>query len=150
MYLLHGTTTAHEATIRREGLHSPYLTADAEVAAYYAEVAADENGARALILQLEIPDQLLSQLRADHPSFEEPLTFYRNAWASNDREWHRRLGEKDGIPYPENGDDWRTSLEVVRSVRFAGHLEPAHVLPAFDPALPLGDTPQTARRRPAP
>lgn len=112
--LFHGTSSVFTNDILANGLFSPYLTDDKEIAEYYAECAVDEHGGEAVILSVVV-DQSKDLVKPDYPAYDEPLTFYRDEYASSDSEWHEMLDEGE-IPYPSDENDWATSLETVKSV----------------------------------
>lgn len=140
--LLHGTSARNAAKILQEGLaagdrrvsshrgstgfYGSYLTDSSVVADYFAKEAVGIdvylNGVedRPVILEVTVSED---KLRADYVSYVEPLSFYRNRWAKDEDDWHRKL-TADRIPYPKSGRDWRTSLKVVRAVRHEGRIPP--------------------------
>lgn len=118
MILYHGTSSVNLVGILSDGLKNPCLTDDEDIAAYYAECETDERGGQQVLLKVVIDDSV-DKLKPDYPAFEEPLTFYRDDYASSDREWHQMI-ETDEIPYPSNDADWAISLEVVHSISVEG------------------------------
>jgi len=121
--MLHGTSSTRLATILEEGLRPAFLTCDESVARYYAEVAVEEEGGDPVVLAVDAPEDAL---QVDWPSFDEPLSFYRDDWASDESEWHELL-EDGGIPSPDDDADWRTSLEVTLCARCACTIPPESI-----------------------
>jgi hypothetical protein len=119
MRLLHGTSERDWLIIQQSGgIRNPYLTKLETVAWYFAETAAEEARSLPLILDVEVPDK--DRLEADLPMFQEPIMEvfeeigYVSAYA-----YHQAVKAGD-IPWPRNINDWKTSLEIVRSVRYRG------------------------------
>lgn len=127
MRLLHATSSAHLASIRKDGLRNPCLSTCEDCLAYYAEEAVEEAGGEPVIVEIEISPSMKANLRADYPSFEEPLTWIWKAWADSEEEFHEMLSGTSEISWPEDDHDWRTSLRVVRAVRYAGSIPPGHI-----------------------
>lgn len=117
MILFHGTSSVFVGNILAKGLCQPYLTSDEEIAEYYAECAVDEHGGEAVLLKVVV-DESKDVLKPDYPAYAEPLTFYRDEYASSDREWHEMLDAGE-IPHPDSDENWAVSLETVRSVLVA-------------------------------
>ena len=69
--LYHGTSSRHAAAILIEGLRKPALTDDLDLAGYYAECCADEDGGEPVILAVTITDP--SSLTVDVPAISEPV-----------------------------------------------------------------------------
>lgn len=125
MKLFHGTSASNARAILESGeLRSPYLTSCEEQADYYAECAADETEDAAVIFELEVPDNLLE---VDFNAYAEPLTYFRNQWASSEEEWHEKIdcGE---IPYPDHHRDIGTALKVTRSLKTSVNISLEHLL----------------------
>jgi hypothetical protein len=121
--LYHGTSTAAWESIRQTGLRRPFLTDRRDIAAYYAECAADEDGSHPIILVCSVsPDSL----RPDWVAYDEPLTLFREDYAASDAEWFDGC-ESGDIPTPDSADDWMTALTVVHSVRCLGDVVPQGV-----------------------
>ena len=117
--LLHATSNKKLAQIRQDGFFfvGTCLTNSPEVAEYYIETIEDEIKEYHLddypVLLKVFVD--IDKLGPDFNSFSEPLTFFRNEYANNEKEWHELI-EVGKIPYPNVGD-WKTSLDVVWSVK---------------------------------
>ena len=111
--LYHGTSSNKLQSIKESGfLDSPYLTSSLEQADYYAECVAEEDDSDMQILIVEIDTD---HLRADRPSYDEPLSYILNEHGMSEEEWHEAI-ENDEIPYPAP-NDWETSLQYVFSVK---------------------------------
>lgn len=123
--LMHGTSTAHLSAIQQRGLEYPYLTNNPEVAEYYAQAAVDADGGSPAVLRVRVPDT--AELRADIPSFQEPLHFVYKKYARDEKEWYQALNDGTTITWPENDADWQTSLRVVGSVIYYGTVEPINI-----------------------
>lgn len=124
--LYHGTAASRFDAIQREGLTNPYLTKSYEVAEYYGEAQAEEDGTEIpIVLMVRVPDT--ANLRVDRPSFAEPLTFSmhdHDIWSED--EWHEAL-ESGALRSPADENDWEASLETVGSVRYAGRIGPENI-----------------------
>ena len=125
LVLLHGTCTVHLPLIQQRGLEYPYLTNNPQVAKYYAESAADEDGGSPIIIRVQISNT--NELRADFPSFEEPLSFVYKKYANDEKEWYKALSSGKSISWPKDDADWQTSLRVVGSVIYNGTIEPGNI-----------------------
>lgn len=111
--LYHGTSSEKVQSIQESGfLDCPYLTSSLEQAEYYAECVAEEDDSSMQILIVEVDTE---HLRADRPSFNEPLSYILNEHNMSEEEWHEAI-ENDEIPYPAP-DDWKTSLQYAFSVK---------------------------------
>jgi 2'-5' RNA ligase len=129
LHLFHGTSSIHLDEAQTTGLRKPFLVDDPEIAMYYAQEEAERAGGRPMVLRVTVEDT--SKLRADFPSFEEPLTFVYKKYALSEDEWHERLNNpQSGIHWPANQKDWQTSLKVVGSVRYDGTIQPGSI--SFD------------------
>tara|TARA_Y100001973_G_C5029740_1_gene247428 strand:+ start:163 stop:588 length:426 start_codon:yes stop_codon:yes gene_type:complete len=121
--LMHGTCICAKSRIMQSGLNAnSYLTNNLDVACYYAQCAADEcdsGCSEGDIVSVRVDTR---ELRADYPSFEEPLSYFRNTFTTCDKQWFEML-EKGIIPYPACKTDYKTSLRVVHSVL---HVAPIH------------------------
>ena len=117
--LFHGTSSKRCVAIETSGLDCPYLTDDPEIAAYYAEVATEEEGGSAVIFSVSVQD--LRALRYDGAAMDEPVlvdeedrdAVWREA-AQNHPEWTQGT---DTIICPPEA--WEVSLAGARSVRCA-------------------------------
>lgn len=130
MRLLHGTSERDWLLIQKYGgLRDPYLTTLETVAWFFAEEAADNARSRPIVLEVEVDD--LDSFEADLPMFQEPIMEvfeemgYRSSYA-----YHQAV-EAGDVPMPSDRHDWRTSLEIVRSVRYRG-LIPAGQIRVYD------------------
>lgn len=113
MKLYHGTSASNARIILSEGvLRQPYLTSCEDQASYYAECAADENEEAQVIIELDVPAGLLS---ADFNAYAEPLTYFRDKWATSEKEWHTKI-ESGEIPYPASPGDITTAIQVTGSL----------------------------------
>ena len=68
--LLHGTSSANRETLFKEGLREPFLTDNADQAAYYALEAVDEKGGSPILLQVQVDPKFL---RYDGAAMDEPV-----------------------------------------------------------------------------
>jgi hypothetical protein len=126
--LYHGTTSVIAQKIKQVGMRAgTCLTTDVKLAYYYAECALeedesdDEDGELDIALvKVVLP---LEALEVDYPSFEEPISIYRDNFASSEREWHAML-EDGSIPYPSGKDDVQIALDVTTSVKTKNNIEP--------------------------
>ena len=129
MKLLHGTSTARWEKIRREGLGGragPYLTDNVDIAQYYAEEVASEDGSEPVVIEVIVRD--LSKLRYDRAAMDEPVMVPMSevcrVWriaAKRHPEW---VGPHGTISIPDRR--YKISLKTVHSVRYEG------VVPARD------------------
>ena len=121
--LMHGTCICAKSRIMQSGFNvNTCLTNNIDVACYYAECAADECDSgcgEGDVVSVSVDTR---ELRVDYPSYEEPLTYFRNAFTSCDKQWFEML-ENELIPYPVCDTDYETSLRVVHSVL---HVAPIH------------------------
>lgn len=107
MKLFHATAEENLASIRQSGL-SPvsYWTACDDIAAYYRETIADEGKTPVLLaIDLSLLDK--SVLEPDHPGIDEPITTVLGLSEEEVRQ-----------SWADSTQDWRASLEVVRSMRY--------------------------------
>ena len=121
--LFHGTSDRLLAKIATGGLKKPNLTDDHDIAMYYAEEACEEFKGVPVVLTVDVDE---STLRVDQPAFDEPLTFYRDNYASSDEEWSEMLTAGE-IPSPKNKQDWETSLLVTNSVKCISDIAPDNI-----------------------
>lgn len=122
--LLHGTSSNQVEAILAEGLKAhTCLTSSEELAQYYAECAADEDGGEPVWLLVEVDPRTL---RVDYAAFQEPLTYYRDEHARNDDNWHEMI-ESGEVPYPASDKDWKTALAVTWSVKTSEPVKPRHI-----------------------
>ena len=126
MILYHGTSSKRARTIMKDGLKSPYLTRDEDMACYYAEEAADEVGGMPVILKVNISDSDSAALMADFPSFEEPLSYTLKPLGLSEEEFHKWLDK--GKLWPKNERDWKQSLKIVKTAWYDGTIPPKNVL----------------------
>lgn len=127
MLLLHSTSSARLPSIMSEGLSDACLTSCEESADYYAEEAVEENGGEPVILEVEVSPSMKDNFRADYPSFEAPLTWIWRAWSDSEEEFHEMLSGTSEISWPDGEHDWKTSLRVVRAVRYVGTIPPERI-----------------------
>lgn len=134
--LMHGTSTKclegimHDRAFNRR----VFLTDCNESADYYAECASEEDGSDPVVLLVEVHGYLL---RPDDASFCEPLSFTkRKRGYSSDAEWNSAF--IDGkLPYPENDEDFATSLQVVNGALCLAMLPASSILFKADSAQDL-------------
>lgn len=122
--LYHGTSEKSLVQLLENGAEKIYLTSDSDQAEYYAECASEEDGSIPKIVVIEVEESLL---KADLPSFDEPLSYilgYHDFNAEDD--WHEAIEEGE-IPYPEF-DDWKTSLKYAKTVLALGKILPDQIL----------------------
>jgi len=118
--LLHATNQKSYKEIMKGGLSAgSFLTSSEEVAEYYAE----DYSSPIILGVATTTDNLL----ADYPSFEEPLTHFRNKYARSDEDWFELLDEGVVVSWPEDENDWHTSLEVVESVKTKNVIPPENI-----------------------
>jgi hypothetical protein len=114
---LHGTTTVFMNPIRRDGLRVPYFASTFALAAYYAEVACDEQGGDPVVLECLDVDRSL--LRLDNAALSDPVGCddgcVEAACKMADRD-HPELAGKKGIPQ----ELWLVSWAGVGSARYTG------------------------------
>lgn len=133
--LYHGTSSVNYDNITNNGLNSPYLTDNIELAEYYAENEVDEKGGDILLLHVYIGDK--SKLRYDDNAMSEPVSFgdydiddledniqykYNDAIKSNP-DWYDT--EHDVINIPDT--EWLISLDVVSSVWYDGIIDKTNI-----------------------
>lgn len=124
--LLHGTSTDRLASIQEQGLNSPFLTDDVEIAQYYAEEAAEDHSGMPVILRVLVRD--LSKLRYDGAAMDEPVLRDEeeiqealNEVADDHPEWVKG----DLIIVPKTA--WQVSLVIVSSVLYEGQIGAADI-----------------------
>lgn len=121
--LFHGTCLCAANVILQQGLRArSYLTNNETIADYYAECAMEacEQQCDDYVLLRVTVDT--THLAADMNSYDEPLSYFRNAYATNDDDWFEGV-ESGEIPSPENEQDHETSLKVVKSVLCLCHVD---------------------------
>lgn len=106
-HLYHGTSTKHLAEIRTHGISAPSYWGSLEIAEYYAEVVAEEEGGLPVILGIETSSLDSAFLSPDDNSIAEPLTFTlgkteQEVW----QEWAASQGT------------WQECYEIVESVKY--------------------------------
>jgi len=104
----HGTSLRALAEIEKLGRIKPVsYWGSYEVAAYYAEVTAEEQDDRAVILQYPIAKFLDQYLEPDYPGIEEPITY--------------TIGKKESAVWREwkqSDKTWQDSWQIIQSVRY--------------------------------
>lgn len=132
--LYHATTADSADAILRDGLRAgAYLTDREDVAAYYAD-GIREEGAVAVILEVDL-DVLLAavspgSLIPDRPSIDEPLTF--------------TLGKSDAeilCSWERSNGTWQECLEIVGSIEVTAPIPPS-IIALSDAFVP---SPHTVR-----
>jgi len=108
-HLYHGTSVNAHGQIMATGgfMKAPSYWGTPEIAEYYAEVVAEEDGSEQVILELPISAFNVAALVPDQNSIAEPLTY--------------TLGRKEEELFTEwEGSDgtWEDSLEIYGSVRY--------------------------------
>lgn len=115
--LYHGTDYESALSILKTGLRKDScLTNDLDTALDFALSTCECNGVskdEAEIIEIQVDK---NSLYVDYPAYEEPLTLYRNNWASTDREWHE-MCDNGEIPYPTDKTDVDVALMVTGCVR---------------------------------
>ncbi len=122
--LYHGTSSKCLEDIIKNGTSKLYLTSSLDQAEYYAECASDEDETEQVVCIVEVQ---IETLKADLPSFDEPLSYilkHNNVNSEND--WHEMI-ENGDIPYPSQSD-WKTSLKFTQSVVAIGKIEPRQII----------------------
>jgi hypothetical protein len=126
MRLLHGTSERDWILIQQSGgLRNPFLTTLETVAAFFAETSADDARSVPLILEVDVDDE--ENFYADTPMFQEPIIEvveemgYKSVYA-----YHQAMKEGN-IPWPRDMKDWKTSLEVVKSIHYRGVIPPGKI-----------------------
>lgn len=115
LVLYHATARRHLAAIRRDGLRGPVYLGAPAVAAYYAEVLADEDEeAVTLGVRLDALDPALCA--PDQPGISEPIT---GAIGCSEDEVHTAWAAMPGT--------WTDSLTLVGSLRYAGTIPAAQL-----------------------
>ena len=109
--LYHGTSQDNADKILEAGfMNGGYLTSNRQQASYYSECASEEDGSEAKVIVVEVDTD---NLKADLPSFDEPLTFILDAHGLNETGWHRAI--ENGQIHLSDADDWQNSLTYVYS-----------------------------------
>lgn len=128
--LFHGTTRTQADKIIKEGFSAnTCFTTDASLAAYFAECANDEhqdnNGSRdvEVILTVSLSS---SEIKVDWPAFEEPISIFRNEWATSDDLWFQGI-ESGDIPYPKHDYDVEKAIEATTCVRCISTVYPSQI-----------------------
>ena len=114
----HGTSDAYLPLIREAGgLDSPFLAATPELAEYYADVVAEDDGGEPIVIEVTVRDT--SKLRYDGAAMDELVTVGVGEGA-RDAEWGRAEAEHPewvhggmiSIPPEEWGYSWRGAHSV--------------------------------------
>lgn len=116
MKLYHATAAEKLDSIRDSGLNPlSYWTTCEAIARYYLETVEDEKLSPVLLtINLSLLDK--SALEPDYPGIEEPISTVL------------QLSEGDVMAlWEQSPQDWRASLEVVRSLRYRARI-PATML----------------------
>lgn len=123
--LYHGTCKKSAESILKYGFYEfSCLTDNLEVAEYYAECASEESGFESIVLKIDVSTD---NLEVDYNAYDEPLTYYRNEYATSDSDWHDMI-ENDEIPYPTDQNDYQTALDVTWSVRNKRKISPKYIV----------------------
>ncbi|MFK4135880.1 hypothetical protein ACI2KR_26895 [Pseudomonas luteola] len=124
--LFHGTSQKCYEAILAEGKMKArtYLTLSDKVADYYADCQAEDDESVPVVLLIKVS---VKHLRADYPSFREPLSFIKEGHGvDSDEEWHDALFLD--IAYPETEFDYLTSLESVACAMYEGEIAAIDIL----------------------
>ncbi len=121
--LYHGTSKVKIDEMLKNGTKKIYLTSDSDQAEYYAECAAEDDESESVIAVVEVD---INMLKADLPSFDEPLTFILEFNDLSEDEWHEAI-ECGDIPYPKI-NDWQTSLKYAQTALEIGDIKPSQIL----------------------
>lgn len=106
--LYHGTSTAVLEQIKKTGvIKAPVYLGTEEIADYYAEVVAEEDGSEEVVLAINLSDLDVGALEPDDNSIAEPLTY--TLGKSEDEVWEE---------WKEAEGTWEDSLDIVGSVRY--------------------------------
>ena len=117
--MFHGTSTRNFNNIDMYGLKDPYICLSMQAAQYFAMEEVDKKGGDPLILSVSIDASDKKRLRPDFPMFEEPILEVLEGLNLTRSEYDEKM-RRDKIPFPKNNKDWRTSLDVVGSIRYEG------------------------------
>jgi hypothetical protein len=120
--LYHGTSKVKIEEMLKNGTKKIYLTSDSDQAEYYAECAAEDDDSESVIAIVEVN---INMLKADLPSFDEPLTFILDFNDLSEDEWHKAI-ESGDIPYPKI-NDWKTSLKYAQTALAVGDIKPSQI-----------------------
>lgn len=107
-YLYHGTSSKALQGIERTGRVNRGYWGSREVAWYYAEVTAEEDGSEEeVVIAAPLSAFDTSKLEPDNPSLAEPLTLTLNK--SEEEVWEE---------WEQSQGTWEDSLAVVQSVYY--------------------------------
>lgn len=130
MRLLHGTSERDWLLIQQfGGIRNPYLTTLETVAWFFADESADTAKSLPIILEVEVNDT--NRLEADMPMFQEPIFEVVEEMGYPSVYAYHQAAKEGNIPWPRDSKDWKTSLEVVKSVRYWG-LIPTEKIKVYD------------------
>jgi hypothetical protein len=116
--LKHGTRACNAEHIQTGGFRPGcYFTDAQDIAEYYAEEAMEACDCEDWrVITVSVPKE---GLEADLHSYAAPLSYFRNTYTFSECEWFEMIDVGD-VPYPASASDFKTSLDVVRSVRQSG------------------------------
>jgi hypothetical protein len=115
LHLFHATASENVDYIKAQGLISPYLTNDWELAEHYALLQSDSRGGG-----FEVPSSIITvranprNLVPDNNSFEDPVHTYQS-----------RNFDKTQL---RDNSDWKNSLKQTGSVLHMGKIAPHNIL----------------------
>jgi|ERR1035437_606398 hypothetical protein len=108
-HLYHGTSSKYTSRILEKGLSSPSYWGTIEVAQYYAEVVAEEEGGRAVIIAMPLSAFNQKHIEPDGESIAEPLTYTLGQTEGRlFSKWNRALGT------------WQDCLGIYGSIHYYG------------------------------
>jgi len=120
----HGTSDAYWPLIEESGgLDGPYLARTPELAQYYAEVVAEDDGGNPVVLEVVVRDT--SKLRYDRAAMDEPVTVGVD---EEDRDAERGRAEEEHPEWVHGGmisippEEWEYSWRGAHSARYDGLL----------------------------
>lgn len=135
MRLHHGTSDVLLDAIHRDGLNSPSLTNDPELADYYAGCVVDEEGGEGLILAVDADE---TRLRVDVQAIEEPVlrgelrerydAIARQFGISRDEALWRAANDACAEHGVRGWTDlpWQASLALTGCVNYRGQARPVY------------------------
>ena len=130
MRLMHGTSTRFIKEIELNGLTSPDLTNNREVAEFFAEETSQASGGDPVIITTEVRD--LGRLRADEHMWRDPPPLVLELHGASDQnEWQEKISMRE-IPRPKNNKDYAASLAGVFAASYKGVIPPEDIVGVED------------------
>jgi hypothetical protein len=123
MVLFHGTCDKYAKLIAENGLRDAYLTSEYELAEMFADIKAEYDDCKPVVLVVKVKDR--SNLRVDSEHLFTSTAFIEGLYGIEDMHEWDALHDDGKIPVDDDDErDWLPSLCVLKSVRYEGTIPP--------------------------